>query len=146
LRSSDIAIRQRLSVAPGFTLVEVLIVVAVITILTAIAWPSYTRYVMRGKRADAQQFMMDISSRQEQYLLDARAYTGALDSTGLNLVRQGWTCSATTCSNANYDITVAATAGPPPAYTITATAKSTQVNDGNLSLNNLGAKTPANLW
>src|SRR5919197_116295 len=111
--------------ARGFTLIEVLIVVAVITILTAIAWPSYTRYVMRGKRADAQQVMMDISSREEQYLLDARAYTAALDGTGLNLARQGWTCSAATCSNANYDITVTVTAGPPPAYKINATAKST---------------------
>ncbi|HZS68456.1 MAG TPA: type IV pilin protein [Burkholderiales bacterium] len=132
--------------ARGFTLVELLIVVAVITILTAVAWPSYTRYVMRGKRADAQQLMMDISSREEQYLLDARAYTAALDGTGLNLVRQGWTCTATTCSNPNYDITVTVTAGPPPAYTVNATAKLTQVNDGNLSLNNLGAKTPASKW
>jgi len=146
VRSSDIRIRQHLRVRAGFTLVEVLIVVAIIAILTAVAWPSYTRYVMRGKRADAQTLMMFISSREEQYLLDARAYTAALDSTGLNLARQGWTCSATTCSNANYDITVTVTAGPPPAYTINATAKSTQVSDGNLSLNNLGAKTPANLW
>ncbi|TMH30963.1 MAG: prepilin-type N-terminal cleavage/methylation domain-containing protein [Betaproteobacteria bacterium] len=132
--------------ARGFTLVEVLIVVAVITILTSVAWPSYSRYVKRGYRAAAQQFMMDISSREEQYLLDARAYTAALDGTGLNLVRQGWTCSATTCSNANYDITVTATAGPPPGYTINATALGSQVSDGNLSLNNLGAKTPANYW
>ena len=132
--------------ARGFTLIEVLIVVAVITILTTIAWPSYSRYVMRGKRADAQTLMMDISGREEQYLLDARTYTAALDATGLNLVRQGWTCSATTCSNPNYNITVTATAGPPPAYTINATAVGSQAIDGNLSLNNLGAKTPANKW
>ena len=132
--------------ARGFTLVEVLIVVAVITILTTIAWPSYSRYVIRAKRADAQTVMMDISGREEQYLLDARAYTAALDATGLNLVRQGWTCSATTCSNPNYNITVTATAGPPPAYTINATAVGSQAIDGNLSLNNLGAKTPANKW
>ena len=37
--------------ARGFTLVEVLIVVAVITILTSVAWPSYSRYVKRGYRA-----------------------------------------------------------------------------------------------
>ena len=130
----------------GFTLIELMIVVAVVTILTTIAWPSYTRYVMRGNRAQAQQFILDISSREEQYLLDARAYTGALDTTGLNLVRQGWTCSAATCSNPNYDITVAASAGPPPTYTVTATAKGSQTSDGNLTLNNLGARTPANLW
>jgi type IV pilus assembly protein PilE len=132
----------------GFTLIEALIVVAVITILTSIAWPSYTRYVKRGYRAAAQQFMLDIANREEQFLLDARSYTGVLDTSagGLNLSRQGWTCSATTCSSINYDMTVAATAGPPPGYTITATAKGDQVSDGNLTLNNLGIKTPTNLW
>jgi type IV pilus assembly protein PilE len=130
----------------GFTLIELMIVVAVITILTTIAWPSYTRYVKRGNRAQAQQFMLDMSSREEAYLLDARQYTSALDSTGLNLSRAGWTCTATTCSNANYNISVTATAGPPPAYTINATAIGTQATDGNLSLDNLGVKTPSNLW
>jgi type IV pilus assembly protein PilE len=130
----------------GFTLIELMIVVAVIGILTMIAWPSYTRYVQRGNRSDAQQFMLDISSRQEQYLTDARSYAAALDTTGLNLARSGWTCTATTCSNANYDVTVSATAGPPPAYTITATAKGSQASDGNLTLDNLGVKTPAALW
>lgn len=130
----------------GFTLIELMIVVAVITILTTIAWPSYTRYVKRGNRSDAQQFMLDISSREEAFLLDARNYTGALDSTGLNLTRNGWACTATTCSNPNYDITVTATAGPPPAYTINAVAKGSQATDGNLSLNNLGAKSPPDLW
>jgi type IV pilus assembly protein PilE len=130
----------------GFTLIELLIVVAVIGILASIAWPSYNRYVTRARRSDAQQFMLDISSRQEQYLLDARSYTGALDTTGLNLTRNGWSCTATTCSNAYYDVTVAATAGPPPAYTTTATAKGAQLSDGNLTLSNLGVKTPADKW
>jgi type IV pilus assembly protein PilE len=130
----------------GFTLIELLIVVVVVGILAAVAWPSYTRYVTRARRSDAQQFMLDISSRQEQYLLDARAYTGALNSTGLNLTRTGWSCSATTCSNAYYNVTVAATAGPPPAYTVTATAIGQQASDGDLTLNNLGVKTPTNRW
>jgi type IV pilus assembly protein PilE len=130
----------------GFTLIELLIVVAIIGILATVAWPSYTRYVVRAHRSDAQQFLLDISSREEQYLLDARAYTSALNSTGLNLTRTGWSCTAATCSNAYYDISVTATAGPPPAYTATATAKGTQLSDGNLTLDNLGVKTPAARW
>lgn len=130
----------------GFTLIELLIVVAVIGILASVAWPSYNRYVTRARRSDAQQFMLEISSRQEQYLLDARAYTAAPDSSGLNLTRKGWSCTSTTCSNAYYNITIAATAGPPPAYTVTATAIGAQLTDGDLTLNNLGVKTPADRW
>jgi type IV pilus assembly protein PilE len=90
--------------------------------------------------------MLNISSREEQYLLDARAYTSALGSTGLNLSIQGWSCSAAVCSNNFYVISVTATAGPPPAYTINATAKGSQASDGDLSLNNIGTKSPAARW
>ena len=138
--------------AQGFTLLELMIVVVVIGVLAAVAWPSYQDQVRKSNRAAAQQLMLDIASRQEQYLLDARAYTATLGSSaGLNLGPQGWDCTtlATKCSNTYYDITVAVTAasaGVPPAYTITATAKSNQVSDGNLTLNNTGTKAPLNKW
>ena len=125
----------------GFTLIELMIVIAVLTILASIAYPSYTSYVKRSNRSAAQQLMLNISNREEQYLLDVRQYTGALDNTGLNLSQQGWSCSAATCSNDFYDIAVAADVGPPPRYTITAVAKGNQLSDGDLSLNNIGVKT-----
>jgi len=128
----------------GFTLIEVMIVVAVLTILASIAYPSYTSYVKRSNRSAAQQLMLNISNRQEQYLLDMRKYANRVDTDateGLNVKADGWNCSVSTCSNDFYDIAVAADVGPPPRYTITAVAKGNQLSDGDLSLNNIGVKT-----
>jgi type IV pilus assembly protein PilE len=58
----------------GFTLVEVLIVVAILGILVAIALPSYHDQVRKSARAEAQSFLTDAASRQQQYLVDKRRY------------------------------------------------------------------------
>jgi type IV pilus assembly protein PilE len=58
----------------GFTLVELLITVAVVGILTSIALPSYTRYVARGKITDAMAALADYSVKMEQYFQDNRNY------------------------------------------------------------------------
>lgn len=121
----------------GFTLVELMIAVAIIGILAAIAYPSYSNYLMKGRRASAQAHLADIAQRQEQYLLDARAYAGSLGA--LNM---------TTPDDVStyYTITLVAdnTAGAPPSFTVTATPKAgtAQVNDqcGTLSINNTGSK------
>jgi type IV pilus assembly protein PilE len=134
----------------GFSLIELMIVVVVIGVLSAIAYPSYISYTQRANRADAQQLMLNIASRQQQYLLDARAYTSVLGgSTGLNISQQGWDCTTTNtkCTNNYYEITMSTvSAGPPPAYTITATAKGSQLSDGNLTLTDTGTKTPTSKW
>ena len=99
----------------GFTLIEVMIVVAVIGILGAIAYPSYTQYVLRANRSAAQQFMLQIASRQEQYRLDARSYAATVAA--LNLTQPSETA-------ARYTFAITNTVAPPSAtdYTITATA------------------------
>lgn len=131
----------------GFSLIELMTVVVVIAILAAIALPSYQRYMQRGQRSSAQQLMMEIASKQGQYILDARQYTAIVGSGGLNIAsRDGWTCttSATTpqCSNTYYQLalTVDNTATP-PTFTMTATAIGSQVSDGNLTYNSVGTKT-----
>ncbi|HEU4646946.1 MAG TPA: prepilin-type N-terminal cleavage/methylation domain-containing protein, partial [Burkholderiales bacterium] len=52
--------------ARGFTLIELLITVVIIGILAAIAYPSYQSYMARSRRADAQQFVQAMDSRQKQ--------------------------------------------------------------------------------
>jgi len=125
--------------AKGFTLIELMIAVAVIAILSAIAIPQYSQYVIRGNRAAAEAFMMDVANREKQYLLDARSYAPDLATLSM---------TAPPNVSKNYTITITPVAGPPPSYAITATpvAGSKQVNDGTLTLDDLGNKGPAGKW
>jgi type IV pilus assembly protein PilE len=67
----------------GFTLGEVLIVMAIIAILSAVAYPSYISYITRAKRATAEGFMLEVASRQERYLLDNRGYAADIGTLGI---------------------------------------------------------------
>jgi type IV pilus assembly protein PilE len=133
----------------GFTLIEVMVVVAIIAILASVAFPSYQAYIIRANRSAAQQLMLKIGSREEQYRLDAKVYTATIGGTGgLNVVEEGWDCTSTVtqCTNGRYTVTVALDVGPPPGYTITATPSGPQASDGNLTINALGTKAPADKW
>ncbi len=61
----------------GFTLVELMIVIAIIGILSAIAYPSYTEYVTRAKRADAMDSLTPLVARMEEYYGLNGTYDGA---------------------------------------------------------------------
>lgn len=122
----------------GFSLIELMIVVVIVGILAAVAIPSYQNYVVKGNRAAAQAFMMDVASREKQYLLDARSYTN-------NLATLGVTAPADVSKH--YTITIDAPAGTPPSFTVTATPTSAQQTaDGVLILSSDGTKTPAAKW
>ena len=61
----------------GFTLIELMIVVAIIAVLAAIAYPSYTQYKIRTNRADVQSEMMNIAQRLQSYYVINHNYTSA---------------------------------------------------------------------
>jgi len=64
-------------IAGGFTLLEMMIVVAIVAVLAAIALPSYAAYVQRGRILDAVTRLSDARSRMEDYFLDERVYVDA---------------------------------------------------------------------
>ena len=122
----------------GFTLVELVITIAVVGILAAIALPSYQQYVIRSKRSAAQAQMMDIANREQQFLLANRSYA---DKT--MLTASGYSLPADVAANYDYTITVTTEI---PGFVLTFTPSGTQQSDGNLTLDNQGAKTPADKW
>ena len=123
----------------GFSLIELLIGMVIVAILAAIAYPSYLGQMKKSRRSDAESALMDIAQRQQQYLLDARAY--APDVATLNV-------SIPPSVLLFYSVAINTPAGPPPTYTATASPipGSAQGGDYTLTIDSTGAKTPTSVW
>ena len=125
----------------GFTLVELLIAVAIVAILGAVAFPAYTDFVARSNRTEAQRELLRIANLQEQLYIDTRSYTADMESLGLD-------SDPFTTENGHYTIDAALADG---GFVLTATASAQQkANDSScptLSVSDTGQKLPAtNCW
>lgn len=114
----------------GFTLIELMIVVAIVGILAAIAYPSYVEYIQRSRRNECQGQMMNMASVLERRYSTNQTYTGAVPA--LSCPTDG--------GAATY--TFAATAITAQDFTITATPTTLQAGDdcGTLTLTNAGVR------
>ena len=125
----------------GFTLIELMITVAIIAILAAIAMPSYEDYVRKGRRADAQSFMQEVVARQQHFLLDRRAYGDGM-TTATSAGGLGMTVPANV-SGFYGVVMVTDNTTAPPSFTVTATPSGSQAYEkcGTLTINQRGVKT-----
>ncbi len=126
---------SRLMLSRGFTLIELMITVAIVGILAAIAYPSYTQYVERARRQEAIAVMLEVQQFAERFFTENRTYIGsnaALPATLARSPREGTTIyyavSIAGESLTTYNALAAPTAGYSP------------VKCGSVSVSNLGVR------
>lgn len=137
----------------GFTLIELMLVIVVVGVLAAIAYPSFIEQIQKAKRSDAKQALFDVAAKLEQYYQDNKGYPSTVG--GDDMTTLGYGANPFESIEGYYDISFVSSTGT--AYTIQAVPARKQIKDKNCHLepppeppccgiyrlNQLGAKTVA---
>ncbi len=117
----------------GFTLLELMITVVVVAILASVAYPSYTDFVVRSKRAEGKAALLDVAQALERHFTNNNAYPTTLAAAGAR------TFSGENAAKAAYTLAIA---GGGSSYTVTATPANGHSDPkcGNLTLNQQGVR------
>lgn len=139
--------------ASGFSLVELMVAVAIIGILAAIALPSYNQYLIRANKSAAKAVLLEAASRQEQYIVQNRSYfvtTTDNDFSGLGMtiptdVQRAYTFTITAPA---LPVTTNTALASMPTFQVTATplAGSIQAGEATLYVNQFGLRMPVAQW
>ncbi len=123
----------------GVTLIELMIALVIISILVAVAIPSYENSVRKSRRAEAQSALMTVMQQQERFFMNNMTYSTDLGAVGFSNLESGNVVS----ENDFYQISASTCAGTPIARCVllTATPQLTHNDDGNMTLNSRGEKT-----
>ncbi len=131
-------VKHQSSIPSGFTLLEVLVVLAIIGILLSFAVPAYTEHVTKGRRADATATLMQAQQYMERFYLENRTYTNPDFSSRFSKVPATGT--------PNYKVTLDAPGGTTYVLTMTRENPGPMANDrcGNFTLDNFGRRAVIN--
>ena len=123
----------------GFTLIELMVTVVIICILAAVAYPSYTQYLVRNNRSAAQTYLVELAQAQAQYMADTRGYAASVEDLEMPTPDK---------VAGKYTVTVTLEDGPPQSFTITAKPKdgTSQAGDDTLTIDQAGTRTPGDKW
>lgn len=128
----------------GFTLIELMIAVAIVAILMAIAIPSYQTQVRKSRRTSAKTALLDVASREEKYYATNNTYPAALSSVGYTNVDGSGALQVPNNTNQDYySVTFTLATAPATGYTVKATPVGDQAKDtcGWFAVTDLGVQT-----